>query len=63
MDNEINYDVKFITSFVVANPDMENVIRHFQIVIVQDIETKKFKLFFDVLDPTKLPKFAEEKSE
>jgi len=60
MSEETKKDVKFITSLVVASPDLDDVIRHFQIVIVQDKEDKTFKLYFDVLDPTKLPKFKED---
>lgn len=52
-------DVKFINSVALACNDMDEQLRHFQITIVQDTETKEFRAFFDVVDPSKI-KLAEQ---
>lgn len=52
-------DVKFLTSLALAVPTDDEV-KHLQITICQETESKKIRCFFDVIDPTKLPKFAED---
>lgn len=47
-------DVKFVTSLALAANDKDGDIRHFQIVIVQEVESGQFRLMFDVVDPTKV---------
>lgn len=47
-------EVKFINSFALAAVDKDSNVRHFQIVIVQEIESGEFRLMFDVVDPTKI---------
>ena len=52
-------EVKFITSLAIAVNDIDGQLQHIQIVLSQDVDTKQWRLMFDVVDPTKLPKFAE----
>ena len=47
-------EVKFINSIALAAPDKDSVVRHFQIVIVQDVENGEFSVMFDVVDPSKI---------
>ena len=47
-------EVKFINSLALASPDKDGDIRHFQIVIVQELETGEFRLMYDVVDPSKI---------
>ena len=47
-------EVKFINSLALAAVDMDDVLRHFQIVIVQELESGEFRLMFDVVDPSKV---------
>lgn len=51
---EKKIEVKFLTSLALAHEDMDNVLRHFQITLVQEVESKKFRCYFDVVDPTKI---------
>ena len=51
-------EVKFITSLAMAVTDMDGVVKHLQFSVCQDVETKEFKCFFDVVDTTKV-KIAE----
>lgn len=52
-------DVQFINSVALACNDIDGVLRHFQITIVQEVESKKFRAYFDVVDPSKI-KLAEQ---
>lgn len=52
-------DVKFITSLALACPDVDENVQHIQLTIVQEVESKKFRCFMDVIDPSKV-KIAEE---
>lgn len=54
MDKEEKKEVKFINSLALACVDKDDAIRHFQIVIVQDLESGEFRLMFDVVDPSKI---------
>lgn len=47
-------DVKFIQSVSFAVRDIDEEIRHLQISIVQETETKLFRAYFDVVDPSKV---------
>lgn len=46
--------VKFITSLALAVNDLDDQVQHIQITVCQDVETKKFECYFDVVDPTKI---------
>lgn len=52
-------DVKFITSLALAVLGCDDHLSHIQISIVQETETKQFRCYFDVVDPTRV-KLAEE---
>lgn len=54
MSKEKKQEVKFINSLALAAVDKDSNLRHFQIVIVQEIESGEFRLMFDVVDPTKV---------
>jgi len=43
---------KFINSIALASEDIDGTLKHFQITIVQEEESKKFRCFFDVVDPS-----------
>lgn len=47
-------NVQFINSVALACNDMDGNLRHFQVSIVQDVDTKEFRAFFDVVDPSKI---------
>lgn len=47
-------DVKFITSLALAVNDVEDNVQHVQVTIVQEIESRKFRCYFDVVDPSKV---------
>lgn len=46
--------VKFITSLALAVTDIDEDVRHIQITVCQNVETKEFQCFFDVIDPNKV---------
>lgn len=58
---EDKINVKFVTSLALAHEDIDGDIRHFQITIVQETESKQFRCYFDVVDPSKI-KLADEVS-
>lgn len=45
-------EVKYITSLIMAAPDIDGQVRHLQFSVVQEVDTKKFRCFFDVVDPS-----------
>lgn len=45
-------DVKFVTSVALAFEDIDGNMKHFQISIVQETESKNFRCYFDVVDPS-----------
>ena len=47
-------EVKFITSFICAAPDIEDKVKHLQFTVVQEVESKKMRCYFDVVDPSKV---------
>lgn len=47
-------NVQFINSVALACNDMDGILRHFQLSIVQDVDNKEFRAFFDVVDPSKI---------
>lgn len=53
-------EVKFITSLALAVIDKDDNVQHIQIVLCQEIESGQFRIMFDVVDPDKVPKFAEQ---
>lgn len=52
-------DVQFINSVALACNDIDGNVRHFQISIVQEVDSKQFRVYFDVVDPSKI-KLAEQ---
>lgn len=50
MENE----VKFLTSLALAISDIDDDVKHIQLTIVQEIESKKIRCFMDVVDPSKV---------
>lgn len=58
--NEKNVpDVRYINSIALACNDIDGEVRHFQITIVQEVESKQFRAYFDVVDPSNI-KLAEQ---
>lgn len=49
-----NLEVKYITSLILAAPDIDGEVRHLQFSVVQEVATKKFRCFFDVVDPSQV---------
>ena len=47
-------DVKFINAVSFAVNDIDGEVRHIQISIVQETESKLFRAYFDVVDPSKV---------
>lgn len=46
--------VDFITSLALSVVDTDKEVRYIQITICQDVDTKKFECYFDVVDPSKV---------
>lgn len=51
-------EVKFITSLAIAVNDVDDSVRHIQITVVQETESKLFHCYFDVVDPSKVGSVA-----
>lgn len=51
-------DVRYLTSLAMAVADPEGVVHNLQFTVIQEVETKKLRCFFDVVDPSKI-KLAE----
>lgn len=51
-------EVKFITSLAIAVNDVDDSVRHIQITVVQETESKQFQCYFDVVDPSKVGSVA-----
>lgn len=51
-------EVKFVTSLITAVSDIDENVRHLQFTVVQEVESKKMRCYFDVVDPSKV-KLAE----
>lgn len=47
-------DVKFLNSVAIALNDVDGNVRHVQVTIVQETESKAFRAYFDVIDPSKV---------
>ena len=56
--NEVKRSEKFVNSLALACNVAEDVTKHVQIVITAD-DDLNLHCYFDVIDPTKLPKFEE----
>lgn len=54
MEEKKEKDVKYLTSFAMAINDMDQNVRHIQLTIVQEVDTKEIRCFFDVVDPSKV---------
>lgn len=59
MDNE-KIEVKYLTSLAIAVRDLDDVVKHVQLTIVQEVESKQIRCYMDVVDPSKI-KLQEEK--
>lgn len=59
MNEEKKIDVKFINSLAMAVTDIDGNMQHIQITLVQETESKKFRCYFDVVDPSQV-KIAQE---
>lgn len=57
-DSEKKIEVKFLTSLALALNDVDDNLSHIQLTIVQEMESKKFRCYMDVVDPSKI-KLAE----
>lgn len=53
-----NVEVHFITSLALAVNDVDEKVQHIQLTLVQEIESKQFRCYMDVVDPSKI-KLAE----
>lgn len=53
-DEKKTIDVKMIQSIALAVNDIDNHVQHIQITVVQETESKSFRCYFDVVDPTKV---------
>lgn len=47
-------NVKYLTSLALAVNDLDDQVRHIQFTVVQEVESKELRCFFDVVDPTKI---------
>lgn len=59
MADESKKEVKFIQSLALAVNDMDGQVRHIQLALVQDVTSKEFICYMDVVDPSKV-KLADE---
>ena len=57
--DEKKLEVKFISSLAICVNDIDGNLQHIQIVISQDVDSRQWRLMFDVVDPDKVPKLAE----
>lgn len=51
-------EVKYLTSLAIALRDVDDVVKHVQLTIVQELESKEIRCYMDVVDPSKI-KLAE----
>lgn len=58
MADEKKIEVKYLTSLAIAIPDMDSEVKHIQLTIVQEVESKQIRCYMDVVDPSKV-KLAE----
>lgn len=49
-----NFDVHFITSLAIAVNDVDEKVQHIQLTLVQETESKLFRCYMDVIDPSKI---------
>lgn len=54
MEGKNEKDVKYLTSLAMAIIDMDENVRHIQLTVVQEVDTKEIRCFFDVVDPSKI---------
>lgn len=54
LKNAHQVDVKFITSIALAVNDIDGNLQHVQLTLVQETESKTFRAFMDVVDPSKI---------
>lgn len=47
-------EVKYLTSLALALRDMDDEIKHVQLTLVQEIESKQIRCYMDVVDPSKV---------
>lgn len=53
-------EVKFITSLALAVRDKNDEVQHVQITLCQNVDDAAWRLFFDVVDPNKVPRFQDD---
>ena len=53
-EKESKIEVKFITSLALAVNDIDCDVKHIQVTVVQETESKKMRCYFDVVDPSKV---------
>lgn len=54
MEEKKEKAVKYLTSLAMAINDMDENVRHIQLTVVQEVDTKEIRCFFDVVDPSKI---------
>lgn len=54
MEEKEKIDVKFLTSLALVVNDVDGELRHIQLTIVQESESKLIRAFMDVIDPSKI---------
>lgn len=47
-------EVSYLTSIITAVPDIDGLVKHLQFTVVQEVESKKIRCYFDVVDPSKI---------
>lgn len=47
-------EVKYLTSLALALRDMDDEIKHVQLTLVQETESKQIRCYMDVVDPSKV---------
>lgn len=47
-------DVKYLSSLALAVNDIDGNVKHLQFTIVQEVDSKQIRCFFDVVDPSKI---------
>lgn len=51
-------EVKYLTSIAIAVNAIDDEVKHIQLTIVQDVESREISCYMDVVDPSKI-KLAE----
>lgn len=51
---EVKIEVKYLTSLALALRDVDDEIKHVQLTLVQETESKQIRCYMDVVDPSKV---------